>query len=178
VHLIFEVQGKKRTDAMSSYSLMGGRPVESKVRRMRGFTLIELIIVVFIVSTLAGIAFIAHDHYIYKAQISKASADIRDIEAKLLSYCADNGIFPPTLAEVGEDSRRDPWNRPYEYWPITGDPKQKVRKDRNLHPLNTDFDLGSRGKDGATNFALTAGASRDDIIRANNGAFVGLASNY
>ncbi len=145
---------------------------------MRGLTIIELVIAAFIVTTLAGIAYIAHGHYVYKGQISSAIADVRAIEAKLFSHYADNGIFPPTLADVGESGRRDPWNRPYEYWPITGDPKQKVRKDRNLHPLNTDFDLGSRGKDGATNLNLANSASQDDIIRANNGAFVGLGSNY
>jgi general secretion pathway protein G len=163
---------------MNRFTLMDGRPVETEVRRLRGLTLIELVIVLFILGTLAGIAYIAHDHYVYKGQISQAIADIRAIEARLFSYYADNGIFPPTLAVIGEGGRRDPWNGLYDYWIITGDPTQHVRKDRNLHPLNTDFDLGSRGKDGATNFALTAHASHDDVIRANNGAFVGLASNY
>ncbi len=163
---------------MTSFTLMNGRPVERKVHRMGGLTLVELVIVAFIVSTLAGIAYIAHDHYVYKGQISQAIADIRAIEARLFSYYADNGIFPPTLADVGEGGRKDPWNGLYEYWPITGDPKQEVRKDRNLHPLNTDFDLGSRGKDRATSLGLTAKASHDDIIRANNGAFAGLASKY
>jgi general secretion pathway protein G len=176
--MIFELQGKKSTDAMNSYVFMGGRPLEQKVYRMKGLTLVELAIVVFIVCTLAGIAYIAHDHYVYKAQISQAVADIRAVEAKLFSYYADNGIFPPTLAEVQENSRRDPWQRLYEYWVITGDPHQDVRKDRNLHPLNTDFDLGSRGKDGATNLSLSAHASQDDVIRANNGSFVGLGSKY
>jgi general secretion pathway protein G len=171
-------RGEKRIEAMTSFAFMGGRLAERKVRHMRGLTLVELVIAAFIVSTLAGIAYIAHDHYVYKGQISKAIADIRAIETKLFSHYADNGIFPPTLAEVGEGGRKDPWNGLYEYWPITGDPQQKVRKDRNLHPLNTDFDLGSRGKDGATNLALTAKASQDDIVRANNGAFVGLGSNY
>jgi general secretion pathway protein G len=176
--VIFEVQGKREIKAMSTFTLMDGRPVEREVRRLGGLTLVELIIVLFILGTLAGIAYIAHGHYVYKGQISQAIADIRAIEAKLFSYYADNGIFPPTLADVGEGGRSDPWNNRYDYWIITGDPHQQVRKDRNLHPLNTDFDLGSRGKDGATSLALTAHASQDDIIRANNGAFVGLASNY
>jgi len=163
---------------MNNYLFKGGRPVERRVYRREGFTLVELVIAAFILTTLAAIAYIAHDHYVYKGQISQAIADVRAIEAKLFSHFADNGTFPPTLADVGEGGRRDPWNRPYEYWIITGDPQQKVRKDRNLHPLNTDFDLGSRGKDGATHLNLSNHASQDDIIRANNGAFVGLGSNY
>ena len=53
-----------------------------------------------------------------------------------------------------------------------------VRKDGNLNPLNTDFDLYSTGKDGRSKSPLTAKHSRDDIVRANNGAFFGLAEDY
>jgi general secretion pathway protein G len=34
------------------------------------------------------------------------------------------------------------------------------------------------GKDGDSKAPLTAKASRDDIIRANNSAFIGLATDY
>jgi general secretion pathway protein G len=53
-----------------------------------------------------------------------------------------------------------------------------VRKDGRLNPLNTDFDLFSTGKDGDTTGPLNARASRDDVVRANNGAFIGLGENY
>ena len=53
-----------------------------------------------------------------------------------------------------------------------------VRKDHNLVPLNTDFDLYSMGPDGESASPLTAKASRDDIIRANNGSYIGTATNY
>jgi general secretion pathway protein G len=43
---------------------------------------------------------------------------------------------------------------------------------------NTDYDLYSSGPDGASVGPLTAKASRDDILRANNGRFVGPASAY
>lgn len=145
---------------------------------MKGFTLIELIIVAFIIGVLSAVGYIGYGEFYYRAQISEATADIRKIEAKLLSYYSENVAFPPTLGDVGEGNRLDPWKRPYEYWPITGDKNQQVRKDRNLHPLNTDFDLCSRGRDGNTNLALTAQASHDDIIRASDGKFVNLASKY
>lgn len=47
-----------------------------------------------------------------------------------------------------------------------------------LNPLNTNFDLFSVGKDGDSRGPLNAAASRHDIIRANNGAFVGRAEDY
>lgn len=145
---------------------------------MKGFTLVELIIVAFIISTLAAIGYLGLQEFVYRGQISQAVADICRIEMRLQRHFAENVAFPPTLAEIGENNRLDPWGNPYEYWPITGDKNQKVRKDKNLHPINTDFDLCSIGRDGNTNFALTAQASRDDIIRANNGKFIGLASKY
>jgi general secretion pathway protein G len=53
-----------------------------------------------------------------------------------------------------------------------------IRKDHNLHPLNSEFDLYSLGKDGRSSPPLTAQASRDDVIWARDGDFVGLASDY
>jgi general secretion pathway protein G len=54
----------------------------------------------------------------------------------------------------------------------------ECRKDRNLVPINTDYDLYSMGADGKSVPPLTAMASRDDIIRANDGQYIGLASRY
>lgn len=59
-----------------------------------------------------------------------------------------------------------------------GGPKAQPRKDHNLHPINSDYDLYSMGKDGKSVSPLTGGPSRDDIVRANNGRFVGKAADY
>ena len=56
--------------------------------------------------------------------------------------------------------------------------KGKPRKDHQMHPINCDYDLYSVGKDGKSEAPLTAKVSQDDIIRANNGGYVGLVSNY
>lgn len=53
-----------------------------------------------------------------------------------------------------------------------------VRKDRNLVPINSFFDLYSMGKDGQSRPPLTAPVSQDDVIYANDGAFIGLAEDY
>jgi general secretion pathway protein G len=53
-----------------------------------------------------------------------------------------------------------------------------ARKDRSLVPLNTDYDLYSMGKDGQTQAPLTSSVSDDDVIRANDGGYVGLAEQY
>mgnify|MGYP003454727366 CR=1 FL=1 len=56
--------------------------------------------------------------------------------------------------------------------------KGKPRKDRFLHPINSDYDLYSMGKDGESVEPLTAKKSHDDVIRANDGSFVGLAVEF
>ncbi|GAB4236056.1 MAG: hypothetical protein Kow00109_09470 [Acidobacteriota bacterium] len=53
-----------------------------------------------------------------------------------------------------------------------------MRKDRNMVPINSRFDLYSMGRDGQSVPPITAQQSQDDIIRANDGGFVGLARNY
>ena len=74
----------------------------------------------------------------------------------------------------------DPWDQPYEYLNIrtAGKGKGGLRKDGKLNPLNTDYDLYSIGADGKTAGALSAKSSRDDIVRANNGAYLGLGEDY
>jgi general secretion pathway protein G len=54
----------------------------------------------------------------------------------------------------------------------------KPRKDRFLVPINSDYDLYSMGPDGESVEPLTAAKSHDDIIRASNGAYVGVAENF
>ena len=53
-----------------------------------------------------------------------------------------------------------------------------VRKDGKINALNTDYDLYSVGADGESVAPLSASASKDDVIRALNGGFIGLASNF
>jgi general secretion pathway protein G len=53
-----------------------------------------------------------------------------------------------------------------------------ARKDRFLVPINSDFDLYSMGPDGRTQATLNAPVSRDDVIRAANGAYYGLAEKF
>ena len=150
----------------------------AKFRHDHGFTLVEVLIVVSIFAILASIAVPNYLEMKYRAEVTAAIADIKSIATTLYGYSESTGDFPASLADVGLDGKKDPWGNPYEYWPIMGDKNQKVRKDRSTHPINTDFDLFSSGKDGDTNYALTAHSSQDDVIRANNGGFIGLASKY
>ena len=144
-------------------------------RRGAGFTLLELIMAMAIVGILASIAIPSVREMIEKARVAKAIGDIRAIQTDI------EGVepLPTTLAEVGRGGYLDPWGNPYQY--LKFDPKGgkgQARKDRFLVPLNSTFDLYSMGRDGATALPLTAKAARDDIVRANDGGFIGLASNF
>jgi len=151
-------------------------------RRVRALTLVELLIAIAILGTLGAIAVPTYNNYIDRARNSTAAADIVDIGLRIATFQAERGRLPDPLAEAGLSIQLDPWGRPYQYLRIQGldpqDIKQQARKDRMTHPINTDFDLYSMGKDGDSQQPLTAQASWDDIVRANNGRFVGLASDY
>jgi general secretion pathway protein G len=53
-----------------------------------------------------------------------------------------------------------------------------ARKDRFLVPINSTYDLYSMGADGKSVLPLTAKHSHDDIIRANDGTYIGVAELY
>jgi general secretion pathway protein G len=142
-----------------------------------GFTLVELAIVVAIIGILAALGMTSYVYVIDRARVVQAMGDIRVISMAVDDYWMFHQQYPANLAAVHKDDRLDPWGRPYEYLRISG-AKGKYRKDKNLHPINTDYDLYSVGSDGKTNLALTAKVSRDDVIRANDGGFLGLAETY
>jgi len=145
-----------------------------------GFTLIELMVTMAIVALLAIVALPGYQAYVQRANNSQAIADIMTLGGRIEIFRLRNrGQLPTALDQVEYEIPLDPWGHPYEYLLIDGKKgKGGIRKDKNLNPLNSDFDLYSKGPDGASVGPLTAKASRDDILRANNGAFVGAATDY
>ena len=135
-------------------------------------------VVAAIIGTLAALAFPSYMALRTRARVSEVVSELKQIEKQILGFLSEKGRLPDTLEEFGLGGVKDAWGNRYDYWPITEDKSQKVRKDRSLHPINTDFDLFSRGPDGRTNYPLTAEVSLDDIIRANNGAYFGPADGY
>jgi len=143
-----------------------------------GLTLLELMIAMAVVVILASIATATYANALEKARITRAIADIRVIEKALFALSMD-GSLPESLDEIGWGDSLDPWGSPYQYLNFeSANGKGKLRKDRFLVPLNSDYDLYSKGRDGQSKPPLSAKASHDDIIRAGDGAFVGLASEF
>ena len=145
----------------------------------RGFTLVELLIVMAIIMTVSAIAVPNLQAAIDDARIARAVADIHALEVDIAYYEIQNGTLPNTLDDIGRTGMLDPWGNPYQYLNFANTKgKGKMRKDRFLVPLNSDYDLYSMGKDGDSVPPITSKPSRDDILRANDGGFIGLASQY
>ncbi len=140
-------------------------------------TLIELMLVIAIIATLSAIAVPTFNTYVEKARITRVIAEIRTLQQELTTYEIE-GNLPASLADIGKANLRDPWGNPYQYQNFALVPKGNWRKDRFLVPINTSFDLWSMGPDGQSKPPLTAKHSRDDIIRANDGGYIGPASRY
>ena len=114
---------------------------------------------------------------IKKANIAAAKKDILEYSVALEKYYLVRHRYPTSLDELGP-VRSDPWGTTYQYLSMEGATTGQKRKDKSLNPLNSDFDLYSNGPDKASQKPLTAAASRDDIVRANNGGFVGVAQDF
>ena len=142
-----------------------------------GVTLIELVIGLAVVAILAAIALGSFEEYWDRADITDAKTDIFSLDVKINNYYTLNKTFPESLDDIG-GAMEDPWGNPYRYTNIELDGVGKARKDHNLVPINSDYDLHSMGKDGESVSPLGAKASQDDIIRANDGTFIGLAEDY
>jgi general secretion pathway protein G len=126
----------------------------------------------------AAIAIPIYTQYKVKLNTAIAVKDIVNIQVAVESYYQAKDIFPNSLTDVSMNLLLDPWGATYVYLNLAGAPIGQMRKDQALVPINSDYDLYSKGPDGASVAPLTAAKSRDDIVRGNNGAFIGVAADY
>jgi general secretion pathway protein G len=177
-------------------------------QRGAGFTLIELVITFAVAAALATVAIVHYFGYVEKARVARAVAEIESISRAIDALLTDEEAeLPDTLADVEADHMLDPWGNPYRYLKIAGglppgmagSPPAlpavaappgggpggggqpviaQARKDQFLVPINSDYDLYSMGADGRSKPNLNSQESRDDVIRARDGAYVGLAEFF
>jgi len=148
------------------------------LRTSKAFTLLEVLISIAILAVLAAISIPIYAQYKVKLNNAIAVTDIINIQVVIQSYESANDAYPSSLTDVNMNLLLDPWGIPYEYLNLDGVPIGQMRKDQALVPINSDYDLYSKGPDGLSVKPLTAAASWDDIVRGNNGSFIGIASDY
>lgn len=149
--------------------------------RAGGFSLIELLMAVAIGALLLAIVVPVYTEYVERSRSAQAIADIGRLDMRIEQFAANNFRLPASLADLPGDLPLDPWGRAYRYLRIQGagpGVMGQVRKDRNLNPINSDFDLFSAGPDGDSRPPLVARPSRDDIVRGGNGSFIGGAEDF
>jgi general secretion pathway protein G len=147
-------------------------------RRQRGFTLIETMMMVAVLGVLVGIAMPLYQAHRDRVRSRMAAQEVAAMAGVIQRFELDRRAFPASLDQVGLTGKLDPWGRPYVYYNVEANGRGGARKDRRLNPLNTDFDLYSLGPDGLTKPQVTQKDSVDDIIRASNGRYVGVAGDF
>jgi general secretion pathway protein G len=142
-----------------------------------GFTLIQLLSALVIVGILVALALPGFQAYLERARQTRAMGGLGEIELAISEFAtANDGQLPVDLTAVGLGGVADPWGNAWVYVNLNlgGAP----RTDQDGEPINTNYDLYSLGPDGSTALSLTASESEDDIVRASNGGFVGVVSDY
>ena len=130
-------------------------------KQQRGFTLLELLVVIVIIGLLAGYVAPRYFSQVGKSETQVARAQIDALEKALDHYRLDNRRYPTSvdgLAAVQPYLKKalpnDPWGRPYVY----RTPGQRA-----------EFDLFSYGRDGK------AGGSGEDADIGFNAQAVSLS---
>lgn len=148
-------------------------------RRQGGLSLLELMLVVGLVAILSAIAVPTYRSYQDRAKVAQAVRDIGDIQQAIERFRTAQMQLPDDFDAVNRGGLRDPWGNAYIYYDYaSGVSPDPSRRDRNLKPLNTDYDLYSKGKDGASATQLSRRESEDDVVRGLDGSFIGLGKDF
>jgi general secretion pathway protein G len=121
-------------------------------RRSRGFTLIELMVVVMIIAILAALIVPRVVQRQSDAMRAKAASDISELDAALQQYHLDNDGYPTNeeglaALRTAPQSAKN-WRGPYLQKPIPPDPWGSDYVYQNPGPSGQDFIVESYGKDG------------------------------
>lgn len=68
--------------------------------KMKGFTFIELLVVVLIVGILAGVALPLYNKAVFKAQLAQVLLQVRSIRNDIQMYHLANGVWPKNMDDL------------------------------------------------------------------------------
>jgi general secretion pathway protein G len=138
----------------------------------RGFTLVELIVVMAVLAVLTAMAMPSLKEYIKVTENNACASDLRIIDKAVTAYYIERNVFPVQLSDVGFGSQLDPWKRQYEYKNLSIAGNVPLQ-DSAGEVLNHDYDLYCKGEDGESFPAFGDPANEDDVVRANDGFYIG-----
>ena len=172
-------------------------------RRQMGLTLMKLLFIMAIIGLISGIAIPFYFGQVEKARVIKAIAQLDNLQLEIANFELNHNRLPDTLQEIRSKGPNDPWGNPYRYLNFATleedseaeeeSPKKKKKKKGKKSPteaedvrrrdlydelLNSEYDLYSCGKDGQSAASITEKLSDDDIVRGQDGNYIGLASQF
>jgi type II secretion system protein G len=77
----------------------------SKIKKSRGFTIVELLIVIVVIGILAALVIVTYNGIQQKARDTERKTDIKAVQGHLEAYWADNAKYP-TLAQTNDSAFR------------------------------------------------------------------------
>jgi general secretion pathway protein G len=89
--------------------------VQKRRRLKRGFTLLELLIVIAIMAILAAIAVPFYWKMLDQAKGNIAVNDLKALQQEIDLFRDANGRLPDCFVELLGGNRVDPWGNPYQY---------------------------------------------------------------
>lgn len=103
---------------MQQSSSVLSRSAQRRQAARRGFSFIEVMVVVVIIGLLAGAVVLKVDGYMQTAKTNRAKSDIATIVDAIEAYHLTSSRYPTNeegLEKLPLKNRLDPWGRPYEY---------------------------------------------------------------